>query len=56
MVVNDLLTMGEHIADAAASDPISAGLLAVGHVLLAFSIGSFGLLSAGALVGAARPD
>lgn len=56
MVVQELLTMGEYLQEAGAVDPISAVLLGVGHVLLIFSIGSFGLLTVGAIVAALRPD
>lgn len=55
MVVQDAVTMGELLRDVAAGDPISALLLAVGHVLLIFSIGVFGVLSIGAVASTIRP-
>lgn len=56
MVIGDLLSMGDYLAEAAATDPISLFLLAVGHVVLIFSIGLFGVLTLGGIVGALRPD
>lgn len=44
----------EAFAEVAAVDPVSALLLAVGAVLVAFSGGVFGVLTLGAVVGAAR--
>lgn len=46
--VQELLTL---FTDVATTDPISAVLVLIGTVLMAFSIGFFGLLTAGAVVG-----
>lgn len=56
MVVDDLLSMGDYLGAAAAADPISAFLLVIGHLVLIGSIGAFGLLTVGAILGALRPD
>jgi len=48
--IRELVTL---FTDVATTDPISAVLVLIGTVLMAFSIGFFGLLTAGALVGGA---
>lgn len=56
MVLEDLLAMGEYLTDAGAVDPVSAILLVIGHVLLLFSLGAFGVLTAGAILAVLQPD
>ena len=41
--------MAELLTDVALSDPLAAALLVVGNLILAFSIGAFGVLTLGAV-------
>jgi len=54
-VVDDALTMGEEFAAVATQGPVSFLLATVGLLLMAGSIGAFGLLTLGALTSLATP-
>lgn len=53
-LLESILQMGEEFAAIAAGSPQQAVLLAVGALLVLFSMGVFGVLSAGAVFGAIK--
>lgn len=55
-VIDNLVSLVQEFAAVATSDPLSAVLLALGAVLVAFSSGYFGYLVAGGLLDLLTPD
>lgn len=55
-VIDDAVSMGEHLATAGGVDPLSAVLVALGALLIAVSAGAFGALAFGGVLSALVPD
>lgn len=55
-LIDSVVSMPGEFATVATNDPLAAVLLALGTVLIAFSMGVFGYLTLGALVDLLTPD
>lgn len=55
-VIDNVVSMGDNLATAAATDPLSAILVVLGALLIVVSAGVFGALALGGLLSALVPD
>ncbi|MCU4927025.1 hypothetical protein OB905_13730 [Halobacteria archaeon AArc-dxtr1] len=56
IIVDNIVEMNEYLTDVAMGDGLSLLLVAVGSILIAFSLGVFGLLSLGAAASLVTSD